>query len=414
MITRLLTSNRLRFGAAHGTRSLGWAAVDLLLAWHLHVRVGLTGVETGWLLCLFLTLGGGATALAGYAFSRCHAADATVVRVQVPATFVTAIMLLAQFSVSGTVAAVATGVAFRLSYAVQDVAQNMLAALLPPDDAEARRYARLRVTLSAATRCLIVGGFATATSAGMADLLAVVGALMIVASLGLRNVTFPARAPIRPALRHDRPVPSGLPSLLLRWVMATTFLPTVTRLLIFAPSPANAWGTGAVLLGSYCLGTMLGPALRRSLGRSAVLTIVVASGTILSLPPVLGTAARVAAAVLHGVGLSVITVQLWAATSRMAMDEARTGRRQDGTIFGTVILTLHLATAISMAMLGPLIDQLDTARSHAPAVGLLLTTIGVLAIAGSGTWPRSSSRRTIGLAPAMIRRKSRPATLPMA
>jgi Na+/melibiose symporter-like transporter len=391
MVAWLLPSNRARFGAAHAARSLAWAAIDLLLAWHLHVRVGLTGVQTGWLLCLFLLVGAVATALAGRALDRGRATGARAVRVQLPATCITAMLLWAQFAVHGATAAIAVGLAFRLSYAVQDVAQNMLAALLPRDDADARGYARLRVMLSAGTRCLIVAGFALATARGMVALLAVVGALMVASAFGLRGATFAPHAPARPADRGARAIPAGLPALLLAWVMTATLLPTVTRLLIFAPPVAGAWSGGVALLGGYCLGTLIGPALRELLGRSVVLAIVVASGALLIVPLGIGPTARIAAAVLHGIGVSIINVHLWAATSQLAIDERRAGRNADGTIFGAVIMTLHLATALSMVILGPLIDQLGDGGHQAPAISLVLTAFGAIMIACAGHRPKRAA-----------------------
>lgn len=396
MVARLFPSNRARFGAAHAARSLGWAAVDMLLAWHLHVRVGLTGTQTGWLSCLFLLIGGVATALAGHTLSRWQASGAFVVRIQWPATCLTAILLWAQFAVHGAAAAIVAGLAFRLTYAVQDVAQNMLAAMLPRDDTDARGYARLRVTLSALTRCAIVAGFAaaTVTGDGMSPLLALVGALMIASAVALRGVTFPSRATPRPARPHDRAIPAALAMLLLRWAMVGTLLPAITRLLIFTRPHDGGWASGAVLLGGYCLGTTLGPALRGALPRSFVVAIVVASGALLILPLGVAPGVRIVAAMLHGVGVSIINVRLWSATSRLAMDEARGGYRREGVIFGTVILTLHLSTAVSMAMLGPLIERLEAGQYQAALVSLLLTTIGTLAIAAGRSWTTAPSARS--------------------
>jgi MFS family permease len=128
---------------------------------------------------------------------------------------------------------------------------------------------------------------------------------------------------------------------------------------------------------------------------------------ILILPPGIGAATRIAAAVSHGVAISIINVHLWARTSQMAMDEARAGRNRYGTIFGAVILTLHLATAISMAMLGPLIDQLDGGRHQTPIAALLMTAIGALTIGCSRSWQRSAAPHSWRLAFRMLWRKDR-------
>ena len=107
--------------------------------------MGLTGTQTGWLLSVFFVLGGVATFLAGLALSRCRAGGAFVIRVQLPAAIATAGLLITQFSTASVPIVIVAGIGFRLTYAVQDVAQNMLAWLLPSDLADAGRYAQLRV-----------------------------------------------------------------------------------------------------------------------------------------------------------------------------------------------------------------------------------------------------------------------------
>lgn len=275
--------NRVRFGAAHGARSLGWSAVDMLLAWHLHVRVGLTGVHTGWLTFAFLVLGGVATFLVGFALSRLRAAGPMVVRVQLFATIATAVLLWAQFAVQDAAAAIVAGMGFRLAYAVQDVAQNMLASLLPEDEADAGDYARLRVTLSAITRCLIVTGFALTTRAGMTMLLALIGMAMVASATGLRGAVFPPRPLAEPAA--SRTIPPGLPALLLQWLVVMTLLPTMSRLLVFTPVVAEQPRSGAWLLGAYCIGLVIGPLLRDTIGRPLTLALVIASGAMILPPP---------------------------------------------------------------------------------------------------------------------------------
>jgi MFS family permease len=414
MVAWCRISNRTRFGAVHGARSLAWAAMDLLLAWHLHVRIGLGGTQTGWAMCLFLVTGGAATALAGHLLTRYERSGAAIIRLQLPATCVTALLLWAQFAVTGAAAAIAAGIAFRLSYAVQDVTQNTLAALLPRDDADARGYAGLRVMLSAAARCLIVVAFALAPAGGMAPLLPIVGALMIASAVALRGATLAPRSNLRCASERDREMPTGWLALLLDWIMAATLLPIVSRLLIFAPPTASIWGSGAVLLGAYCLGTVIGPTVRARLGRRVALALVVASAAVLTLPVDLGTIARITAALMHGIGFSIVNVYLWAETSRMAMDEAQAGRHRDAAIFGTVIMIIHFATAVGMTILGPLIDLLDAGHHQAPAIGLVLTTIGALTLVRPGSRHRPRRRRVRRQYSHSVEENGRPADRNMA
>lgn len=384
-------SNRRLFGAAHAARSLGWSVVDLLLAWHLHARMGLTGMQTGWLLFGFLLLGGTATFLVGLAFSRYRARGALVVRVQLPATIATAVLLSIQFSTASILIAVCAGLAFRLAYAVQDVAQNMLASLLPTDAVDAFRYARLRVILSAVTRCIVVSGFALALPISMTVMLVPVGFAMVVSAISLRKLVFPARPDVAPApWRVDDIMPLGLPILLVAWVIAASLLPTLNRLLIFAPAIDGLNRSGAWLLGGFCLGSVIGPLLRDYVERSALMTMIAVSGLLMILPiPFLSSASwPVAGAIVHGMAVSIIGVQLWTATSRIAMDDTRRDRSSDGVVFGSVILTIHLASAAGMLVLGPLIEGFEAGRPGIAFAALALTFAGALLITAIGVSER--------------------------
>ena len=393
----LQASNLRRFGAAHGARSLGWSVVDVLLVWHLHAKVGLTGAETGRVLFAFLALGGTVTFLVGLAFSRYRATGRTVVRVQLPAAIMAAVLLWVQFRVEDASAVIAAGVVFRIAYAVQDVAQNMLASLLPADAADVRRYARLRVTLSAVTRCCVVAGFALTAATGMNVMLAVIALAMAASALSLRALVFPPRPDVAPVSRWDGPVmPPGLPRLLLGWVIAATLLPTLNRLLVFAPAIEGLPRSGAWLLGGFCLGSVIGPMLRNTVDRSMLLAMVVASGMLMVLPmPIAMNGAwdgtwRVAGALVHGIAVSVIGVNLWSTTSRIAIAEAQRGRSSDGMVFGSVILTIHLASAAGMLVLGPLIEGFEAGRQGVGVAALSLTVVGALLLAGIGISGRTA------------------------
>lgn len=384
------SSNRHRFGAAHLARSLAWSFVDLLFAWHLHATVGLTGVQTGWVLCGFLAVGGGATFVAGVAFSRARAAGAAVVRIQLAATIATVVLLLIQFSVERLPAIIAAGLMFRIAYAVQDVSQNMLASMLPTGEEDVSRYARLRVILSAISRCVVTGGYGF-VSGRLTMLLLMIGAAMIASSVALRQLTFPDRRPNIPAsagIAHI--VPMHLPLLLCAWATAASIIPTVGRLLIFAPAidglPGVGGGSGAWLLGVFCIGSILGPMRRTPIDRMSLLAVVAASGMAMTMPMATEWAnpSRLAGAFFHGWATSIIGVRLWAATSHIAIEDARSGRSSDGIVFGSVILTLHLGSAAGMLILGPLIEEFEAGRSGAAIIAMACTTAGAAVIAALG------------------------------
>ncbi len=370
-------------------RSLGWSFVDLLLAWHLHATVGLSGQQTGGLLFAFLALAGGATFVAGLTFSRRRATGKSIVQVQLLATIASAALLWVQFSVVDVSVVVASGAAFRIAYAIQDVAQNMLASLLPADDVEVRRYARARVTLAAVARCAVIGGYALVMPDTLPILLAGIGSAMIASAFALRGVVFPERHAVCRAEPDALPAwPAGLPVLLATWAIAAMLLPTLNRLLIFAPSIGGLPRSGAWLLGGFCVGAIVGPMVRRPVSGSFMLVMIVASGLILIAP--LPGGLRVAGAVGHGIAISIVGVRLWAATSRMAIEDARRGRSSDGIIFGSVILTIHLASAAGMLMLGPLIEGFETGSSESGILALMLTIAGALLIALVGITERTA------------------------
>lgn len=385
------TVNRRLFGTAHATRSLGWSVVDLLLGWHLHVRLGLTGTQTGWLLFSFFLVGGTATLLAGIALSRCHAGGSLVTRVQLPAAMATAALLSIQFSTGNLIGAVVAGLAFRLTYAVQDVAQNMLASLLPANVADAGRYARLRVILSAMSRCIVVGGFALEPPVGMTVTLLPIGVGMIASAFALRRLVFPFRPEVSLAsTRLDRGMPVGLLKLLLAWTIAASLLPTLNRLLIFSPAMNGLDRSGAWLLGGFCFGSVIGPILRDYVKRPILIAMVAASGLVMILPIPFpgGAACTIAGAIVHGMAVSMIGVHLWTATSRIAMDEARRGCSSDGVVFGSVILTIHLASATGMLVLGPLIGGFEAGRPGFALTALALTLAGAVLVIAIGVIER--------------------------
>ncbi|MBJ6120876.1 hypothetical protein [Sphingomonas mollis] len=373
--------NRYRFGAAHGSRSLVWSIVDLLLAWHFHIDLGLTGPETGWVLFALLMLGGAVTFIAGLTLSRLAATGQLVVKVQLPAAIAAATLLPLQFYFHEALTVISAGVAFRIAYAVQDVAQNMLASLLPVNEADARGYARLRVTLSAFARCCVVSGFAIALGTGMTVLLIFSSVVVIISAISLRKLEFPSRAS-RPQLpgQDYGTIPTRLPRLLISWAIAAAFLPTFNRLFIFSPAVAGAPRSGAWILAGFCFGSVFGPMIPNAISPPILVTMVVSSGSMMLLPmPVaIEGSADMAGAVVHGVALSLIGVRLWAAASGIAMAEAQGGRSRDGIVFGSVILTIHLASAVGMLVLGPLIEGFEAGRVGTTLTALTFTVLGAL------------------------------------
>lgn len=386
-------SNRVRFGSAHMARSLGWSTIDMILAWHLHTVVGLSGESVSVLLFVFLVIGSATNLFVGCLLTWLDADGRDYVRLQLLGSIAAATLLVAQFLVMDTWWVVVVGIAFRVAYAVQDVPQNALGSLLPSDAGDAKIYARLHVILSSAARLVAIGGHLLLLQAdgSISRAVALVGiaALVIASAGGLCGVRFPVRAEAiarRPMVRAGIPV--GAPQLLFGFSLAAMLLPTVNRLLIFSPGAQDQPHLGAWMLAAFYTGSMAGPLVQARatsiLGeRDAVLASVgaaVVSGAMVIVPtiPIL----RELGAVVHGLALSVIGVRLWATAAAIAMRDAESGRNRDGLIFGAVIVTTQLSMAFGALLLGPLIDTYEAGDRGAGIVALFLTGVGGLLIAG--------------------------------
>ena len=371
--------NQARFASAHAARSFGWAMTDLLLAWHLHVVVGFSGVAVSVLLTILLSIGALANFCVGYLLTALHATAQVYVRFQLAGSIATAILLAAQFLMQDSLTVPIVAIAFRIAFAIQDVPQSALGSLLPVGNDEAKRYAQIRVTLSGVTRVLAILMHLLMLGVGwrMADiaLFVVIGVLNVASALDLRGLRFPG--PLKPpSILRDAPRswPEGLQCLLMAFSVSAAVLPTISRLLIFTPqTSADVGWVGSWMLVAFCCGSVFGPLLQRRLAdvlgdSDALVTgllIVMASAVALTFAD--GLPVRVVATLAHGAGLSIIGVHLWATAARIAMDDAACGPRRDGLVVGWVILTTHLSMAFGSLLLAPLIDGYE---ADDPAVAL--------------------------------------------
>lgn len=390
----------MRFGMAHTARSIGWSITDLLLAWHIHVVIGMDGRQTGMLLFAFLFTGGLANLVFGSWLTRTRATSFIYVRAQLVGALGAAPLLVAQFLVVTPAMVVAVGIAFRITFALQDVPQNALAALLPVNAAEAGIYARLRVMLSAAARLLVIGvGLAMAGSfsaVGVSLALGITATAMVGTAVGLLGVRFPPQAEPIAMKRQSTGGPSGLARLLMTFGVAGALLPTLNRLMIFSPATVATPGLGGWLLAAFCLGTMAGPFVGRWISTAfserhavaIVLLTIIGSGLLLIAPGLLWP--RLIGAGVHGMALGAVGARLWSSASAVAMATRRNGQTGDGLVFGSVIFVTHLSMALGMLLAGPLIEGVEAGRASASLTALAITSAGVILIAGLGL-----SRRTV-------------------
>ncbi len=382
--------NHGRFAAAHAARSLGWATTDLLLAWHLHSVVGFAGATVSLLLAVFLSTGALANLGVGFLLTVRRASSADYVRLQLVGAVATAILLAAQFLVIDPVAVIVVGVAFRIAYAVQDVPQNALGSLLPRDNGDAKRYARLRVTLSGVMRVAAISvHLLLSRSAADGIALAVIGGLIVASALGLRELRFPAASRIRSAVIEREPSwPSGLPKLLSGFIAAAALLPTLSRLLIFAPTIAGEMPqAGGWMLAAFCVGSVAGPFLHYRLSVAFGERIALLSGIIVVLASALvvtiggAVPVRALGAAMHGIGLGAVGVHLWTSAARVAMDDAASGPRRDGLVASAVILTTHVSMAVGALFLAPLIDAYEAGDPAAALAAFVVVTVGGVVLA---------------------------------
>ena len=167
--------------------------------------------------------------------------------------------------------------------------------------------------------------------------------------------------------------------MILAFAIATTLLPTLSRLLIFFPNFGSENPQGALLLTLFCLGCALGPtiqhtvdlAVSKPLTDTFAMLIVALSGLAIGLP----------SATLHGVGLAAIGVRLWAKAASVAMNDATaSGRRRDALIFGAVVSCIHFSSALGLLILGPAIEGFTQGSNNAIAFATLVTALSAFGI----------------------------------
>lgn len=366
--------------------------VDLLLAWHLHRVIGQSAWTVSILMTVFLATGALANLTIGYVLTARNAAASSYVRLQMVGAGAAAVALAGQFLARDIVVVTLVGILFRIAYAMQDVPQNALGSLLPTDDRDAVRYARLRVMLSGAMRvvAILLHLMLLQIDRRIADAIAFagIGALGFASAVALQGLTFPVR-PVRRAAAAPAapPCPRGLPRLLLGFAIAGALLPTLNRLLIFSPGiEGRVPHFGSWMLAAFCLGSIAGPEvhgrLARGRGEAAPLLagVAIAIGSAALATFVTSLSLRGVAIMLHGIGLSVIGVHLWASAARIAMRDGAIGQRRDALVASAVILTSHVSMAVGALFLAPLIDAYEAGDPGAALAALLLVCGGGLAI----------------------------------
>jgi hypothetical protein len=356
-----VASNRLRFALVHAARSLGWSSVDLMLAWHLHVVVGFSGPSVSYLLFACLAVGSSTSFAVGWLLSKHRATGRTYVRLQLVGAMASGTLLAAQFLSMNQLWAVVISIAFRIAYSVQDVPQNALASMLPEDGDDSKVYARLHMTLSSAARLVVIGAHLLFLENGAIDrhvAITVMAVAMSASAFGLLGARFP----------HG-------------FGFAGALLPALSRMLIFSPDASSQIGFGSWMLAAFYVGSIAGPTVHARLAAvmdehqaCAIWTVAAMIGGAIMILPI-GPVFREVSAAVHGLALNAIGVRLWARAAHVAREEAG-----GGFVFGAVIPTLHVSSALGALLMGPLIEPYENGSALAAVSALTMTSLGAMLI----------------------------------
>lgn len=368
---------RTSFGASHLAKSLVWSFVDLLLAYFLYSVLHVPAERIARLLFVFLAFGALCDALVGATMTWLQARPRTVLWLHMAGAIGTGLALFVKFQLTleAPWLILAAGLLFRFAFALYDVPHTALTSLLPSDAQDARAYVRLRTTLSAVARLMITGA-----NLGLSQLpaeifhaggaIAVMGmSLLVVGSsaalLHAAPPDLPRRDP-RTGITRLRP-PPGLLRVLLAFLASTTLFATLSRLLIFTPSPPGLERWGGWLLMTFALGSVAGPILASRLQDrlgwrgsclAASLSAILAGNLFLAARGGWTPSLQVVAAAVYGTGLGAVGACLWQAASDVVRAHAAdAGERSDGLMFGLVIFTIQVSIALGSLILGAALDD---------------------------------------------------------
>lgn len=363
------------FGAAHLAKAMVWALTDLLLGALLHRYTALDGMTIGDVLGLLLLVGAACDYLIGLATDRWLRCAADLRACLVVGGIATGVCLMMQFAVAPSRMAllIASGIAFRVAFAMIDVPLNAMTSLLPASESDLQQFVRVKMVMAAIARLAVAGAhlwFAFNPTLLGLWVVAVLAGSVIVATCALALAVPTAPTGTRPRAapgtlrRNGPPIPiAGFLYLLLAFCLATCALPTLSRLLVFAPHTTGV-DSGALLLFLFCIGSIAGPLLpmKLSLPFRGVMLSTVALG--ISLAAGQPEAAAVFA-VLHGVVLGRVGAYLWLIAAEVARDSTSATGRRDGYVAGIVTAVCQLSIAAGIVLLGPLVDR--AAAHHADA-----------------------------------------------
>lgn len=395
-------SSLMLFGAGQFSRSLLWCVTDLLIGYHLSVRIGFSGATTGTVLLASFAFGAVLNLLvAGWFANR---ANLVAIALKIQAIFgigalAAAVMLFGPVPEDAT-AKIAyiclASAAFRISYTLFDVSQNALISLLPRNRQGVRRYVTTKTVVSSLGRLgasLLVFVALSAAAGQNADLWAVgfVALPVVVSVLGLSHITPPRRdvqeVPVRLALR-SLPI-SRLAVPIMATVMEVGLLGFIARLLPLFESGRPGFADGSTLVVALVCGTIFGPGIAyacASLGLRRLRTIGLLSlsttvaGSALLFPH--GALACLGLAFAYGATLTAITNIIWEMMALIVVDEAAvSGNRIDAVAFALLSASINVAIALSNGILAIVLDGFKNDEPWTFGIIAAVVTAG-----GLGMW----------------------------
>jgi Na+/melibiose symporter-like transporter len=394
---------------------LVWCLSDLLIAYHLNVRIGLSARLTGMILFGSFILGAGLDILVATWVARMGSPLRNTLLLQAIAGCAAVLAALALFwpTPRGGEAACfvylcLASVLFRTAYSVLDVTQNALTSLLPQRVDEVRSYVAVRTIVSSLGRLaasflvFLAMGAATDPFADFKVILVIVAPVMI-SVIGLSRAAMPTTFIDPPGVEFrwlSLPY-RRLAIPLVVMICHVGLLGLVTRLIPLLRASGQEAPTNSSLIVTMVCGTVVGPLLlslgvpdavdRRSAAVSLPLvTAIVSAGLLMPLP---GMWPLVLAFIL-GAGSMALTNLIWERVAWIVRQEASTsGVRIDIGAFALLTACIQIGIAISNVFLGSVLDGLKSGvPSSFITTVIIIAAGGVMTAVGLGTRAQPSKR----------------------
>lgn len=389
------------YGLAHLGKSLFWYSSEILFAFYLTEQVGLPASQMGVVLGLGLIVSAAIDLIIATRFRRTLSDAAGAGRLQFLGSILCGTAFLGVFlgfwipSGYGFAYALASGLAFRVAFALFDLPQNALMALATSDSASRDRVASTRLWFSGVAILII----ALAVGPLVADLDSSAGAMRylilalcvalpaVVGAYALAGVVSRTDRPEATALlarveRADLPRPSTVFWLLMALMVVTSLAtPMFSKLEpYFASFVIRSPLWGGVIICAMALGIVLVQPLWSILCRHharAVVMIGAASAQIVSLLwfwlwPKESPVGFAGAAFLFGLGNGGVGMVLWGAFSETV---ARSKRGREGLSYAAFTAIAKVTLGLGGLGLGAALAAIDYRGKENAMIVTLMTTV---------------------------------------